>query len=161
MLNKYIRYAKYMWYTVYTKKQSLLGTFACCGSMSNHQKQSLNKLEKAKATKEREVILNMRIFRGMELAAQGHVRKIVPSTTSATLYKVKSGKREDVEYNVIIESSGKIYCDCIDYQHRRITCKHVYAVVATEPDFAIVVADKAGHNFGEEEQTHEKVVYEP
>jgi uncharacterized Zn finger protein len=105
--------------------------------MSNHQNQSLSKLEKAKANKKDGAIVNMRFVKGLELAAGGNVRKIVPSTTSATLYKVQSEKNPETEYSVVVEKSGSIFCDCPDFSRRNITCKHIYAVISKEVDITI------------------------
>ena len=126
--------------------------------MSNHQKQSLGKLEKAKASKkEDKPAVNMRFVKGLELAASGNVRKIVPSTTSATLYKVQSQGNHEVEYDVIVFSSGEINCDCQDFQRRNITCKHIYAAVCSDVSLEVKVVATAKP----EEVKREKMVYEP
>lgn len=107
--------------------------------MSNHQKQSLNKLEKAKAKNEGNGTVNMRFVRGLELAAEGNVRKIVPSVTSATLYKVTSQKNHETEYSVVVEKSGNVFCDCPDFSRRNITCKHIYAVVCSDVSLEVKI----------------------
>lgn len=71
---------------------------------------------------------NTRSEKGLYLAAQGHVRKIVPSTTRAQLYKVRSETDRDILYSVIQKSTGEVSCDCEDYMRRGVTCKHIYAV---------------------------------
>lgn len=138
--------------------------------MSNQKNQSLNKLEKAKAkNKNEESTVNMRFVRGMELAASGNVRKIVPSTTSAILYKVQSQNRPNEEYSVVVMATGEVTCDCPDFSRRNITCKHIYAVVCS--DVSLEVKIVAGHEIEKADPREtftgtgsvmpERVVYEP
>jgi len=110
----------------------------------------------------------MRFVRGLELAAHGNVRKIVPSTTSATLYKVQSQNRPNEEYNVVVLSSGEVTCDCPDFSRRNITCKHIYAVVCSDVSLEIKIVAKEEEKADPRETftgtgsvMPEKVVYEP
>jgi uncharacterized Zn finger protein len=81
---------------------------------------------------------NTRAEKGLILATHSQVRKILPRTTAAQLYKVHS-ETKDIEYSVIEESCGNVTCDCPDFQRRNATCKHIWAVVfADNMGFTIV-----------------------
>jgi transposase len=67
-------------------------------------------------------LLEARKERGAEIARTNHIRKsdkgwLVPSQTSDASYIVQFS-----------EFDHKHSCDCPDYQHRHIKCKHIFAV---------------------------------
>ena len=76
---------------------------------------------------------NNRVQKGLYLAKKGHVRRIKPSTTTATLWKVKS-ESSDILYSVVQRADGTTTCDCKDFANRGHieTCKHIWAVVYSE-----------------------------
>lgn len=75
---------------------------------------------------------NTRAEKGLILAGQSHVRKILPRTTKAQLYKVLSEKGKDNWYNVVEQADGDITCDCEDFKRRNEICKHQWAVIFSE-----------------------------
>lgn len=75
---------------------------------------------------------NIRAEKGLILAGQSHVRKILPRTTNVQLYKVLSEKEADTWYNVIENADGDITCDCEDFKRRNDVCKHQWAVIFSE-----------------------------
>jgi hypothetical protein len=74
---------------------------------------------------------NTRAEKGLILAGQSHVKKILPRTTTAQLYKVLS-ESSDTRYNVIEDANGVVTCDCEDFKRRNETCKHIWAVIFTD-----------------------------
>lgn len=98
---------------MYIPQQSLYSTVACLGAMSN-----IN-LEEMEA---------VRVEKGRFLAENGFVRKI--NTKTIRLYKVRS-ESKDLEYSVVQKQNGETFCDCPDFQHRGIHCKHIFAVAMT------------------------------
>jgi transposase len=67
-------------------------------------------------------LLDVRKARGFEIAQTGQVKKngngwVVPSQSNGTSYNVEFSEFEH-----------KHSCNCLDYQYRKIKCKHIFAV---------------------------------
>lgn len=92
-------------------RRALYSRKATCGVMSN-----INNLEEMEA---------VRVEKGRFLAENGFVRKI--NTKTIQLYKVRS-ESKDLEYSVVQKQNGETFCDCPDFQHRGVHCKHIFAV---------------------------------
>jgi hypothetical protein len=76
--------------------------------------------------------INPRYARGKVIAASCVIKKIKPSTTNATMWRVESQSNPSVFYTVVMFKDGKVVCNCQDYKSREETCKHIYAVCLYE-----------------------------
>lgn len=83
------------------------------------------------------LIKQTRYERGQALATlkPSPIRKILPRTTKAQLWKVQSQSHKEIEYNVIF-NNDELTCDCKDFElhHETDLCKHIYAVLISEVD---------------------------
>lgn len=73
--------------------------------------------------------MDNRYGRGQVLAVASTIRKVVPRTTSAQLWKVESETVQNKFYGVLEKRDGSFLCDCPDFANRGKMCKHIFAVI--------------------------------
>ena len=76
--------------------------------------------------------MDKRYANGHIVAASCIIRKVVPSTTKATMWKVESQTEPGIFYSVVMFKDGKVVCTCKDFQHREENCKHIFGVCLYE-----------------------------
>ena len=77
-------------------------------------------------------ITDKRFAKGHIIAASCIIKKVEPSTTKATLWKVESESKPGAFYSVVMFPDGKVTCDCKDFEVRQEVCKHIYGVIFYE-----------------------------
>jgi SWIM zinc finger len=69
---------------------------------------------------------------GRLLAATSHIRKVQDIPKVQCQWKVQSQSDKTKYYTVIEKPNGDLECDCPDYLHRGVICKHIFGCIIME-----------------------------